>query len=138
MNVDTKYSESVFCITSLLMYVYDLFVDTEPPLVEHCPDDVNLPTRFTDQAAYTWAPSVFSDNSGQSVDVGFGCSATVSNECQEDGNGHFSVGVTEVMYNGTKHFAHSHPVSVSKQISESYESSEPRFQLSVELEFFFS
>ncbi len=75
--------------------------DTEPPLVEHCPDDVVLPTRLTDQAAYTWAPSVFSDNSGQSVDVVFGCSATVSNECQHDGIGHFSVGVTEVMYKGT-------------------------------------
>ena len=83
------------------MYVYYLFVDTEPPSVQYCPDDVTLPTRLTDQAAYTWAPPVFSDNSGQSVDVVFGCSATVSNECYQGGFGNFSVGDTKVMYNGT-------------------------------------
>ncbi len=74
--------------------------DTEPPSVEHCPDDVILPTRLTDQAAYTWAPPVFSDNSGRPVEVVFGCSATVLNECHQHGIGQFSVGDTEVMYQG--------------------------------------
>ena len=31
----------------------------------------------------------------------FGCLASVSNECHQDGYGTFSVGDTEVMYNGT-------------------------------------
>ncbi|XP_071788134.1 uncharacterized protein [Asterias amurensis] len=75
--------------------------DTTPPWVEQCPDDVTIPTRLADQVGYTWVPPVFSDNSGQPVDVGFGCSATVSSECHQDGNGTFSVGDTEVMYNGT-------------------------------------
>ncbi|XP_033630027.1 adhesion G-protein coupled receptor G4-like isoform X2 [Asterias rubens] len=75
--------------------------DTTPPWVEQCPDDVTIPTRLADQVGYTWVPPVFSDNSGQPVDVVFGCLATVSNECHQDGNGTFSVGDTEVMYNGT-------------------------------------
>ena len=37
----------------------------------------------------------------RSVDVVFGCLATVSNECHQDGNGTFSVGDTKVMYNET-------------------------------------
>ncbi|XP_071797061.1 uncharacterized protein [Asterias amurensis] len=36
-----------------------------------------------------------------SVDVVFGCLATVSDECHQDGYGTFSVGDTKVMYNGT-------------------------------------
>ncbi len=97
----TENSQIVHYVLQVSLSTFHLFADIEPPSVKYCPDDVTFPTRFTDQVAYTWAPPVFSDNSGRPVDVVFGCSAIISNDCQEDGNGHFSVGDTEVMYNGT-------------------------------------
>ncbi|XP_071797059.1 uncharacterized protein [Asterias amurensis] len=76
-------------------------VDDEPPGINGCPDDVIIPVRSIITVYQSWAPPVFTDNSGQSVDVVFGCSATVSNECHQDGYGTFSVGDTKVMYKGT-------------------------------------
>ncbi|XP_071797060.1 uncharacterized protein [Asterias amurensis] len=75
--------------------------DVEPPTVNDCPSDVTLFTNSTNQIPHSWIPPSFDDNSGQPVDVGFGCLATVSNECHQDGNGTFSVGDTKVMYTGT-------------------------------------
>ncbi|XP_033630594.1 uncharacterized protein LOC117292594 [Asterias rubens] len=76
-------------------------VDNEPPGISGCPDDAIIPAASTTPVPHSWVPPVFSDNSNQSVDVVFGCSATVTNECHQDGYGNFSVGDTEVMYNGT-------------------------------------
>ncbi|XP_071797063.1 uncharacterized protein [Asterias amurensis] len=76
-------------------------VDDEPPGINGCPDDAIIPAVSTIPVPHSWAPPVFTDNSGQSVDVVFGCSATVSDECHQDGYGTFSVGDTKVMYNGT-------------------------------------
>ena len=76
-------------------------VDVEPPTVKDCPSDVTLFTNSPNQIPYSWIPPSFDDNSGQSLDVVFGCLATVSDKCHQDGNGTFSVGDTEVMYNGT-------------------------------------
>ncbi|XP_033630633.1 adhesion G-protein coupled receptor G4-like isoform X2 [Asterias rubens] len=75
--------------------------DDEPPGINGCPDDAIIPAASTIPVPHSWVPPVFTDNSGQSVDVVFGCSATVSNECHQDGYGTFSVGDTKVMYNGT-------------------------------------
>ncbi|XP_071797056.1 uncharacterized protein [Asterias amurensis] len=76
-------------------------VDNEPPGIIGCPDDAIIPVRSTITVNHSWVPPVFTDNSNQSVDVVFACSATASNECHQDGYGTFSVGDTEVMYNGT-------------------------------------
>ena len=77
------------------------YLDDEPPGINGCPDDAIIPAASTIPVPHSWVPPVFTDNSGQSVDVVFGCSATVSNECHQDGYGTFSVGDTKVMYNGT-------------------------------------
>ena len=77
------------------------YLDNEPPSINGCPDDAIIPAASTIPVPHSWVPPVFSDNSGQSVDVGFDCLATMFNECHQDGYGTFSVGDTEVMYFGT-------------------------------------
>ena len=84
----------------LLLYMF-MYLDNEPPGISGCPDDAIIPAASTTPVPHSWVPPVFSDNSNQSVYVVFGCSATVTNECHQDGYGNFSVGDTEVMYNGT-------------------------------------
>ncbi|XP_038052770.1 uncharacterized protein LOC119725436 [Patiria miniata] len=75
--------------------------DNEPPEIYDCPDDVIIPVMSaTNQVPYSWIPPTFSDNSNADVDVEFTCRATTPRECNQTGDGAFSVGVATVMYKG--------------------------------------
>ena len=69
---------------------------------ETCPNDTIVPVNSSpDQVIHSWIPPRFTDNSINPVNVAFDCMATASSECNQDGNGTFSEGVTRVMYTAT-------------------------------------
>ncbi|XP_022088888.1 uncharacterized protein LOC110978300 isoform X2 [Acanthaster planci] len=80
---------------------FDVIVlDVEHPEVYDCPEDVTIPViASSNHVLHNWTPPKVSDNSGH-VDVTFRCSSSAVSltDCNQAGNGTFSVGVTTIQY----------------------------------------
>ncbi|XP_038051555.1 adhesion G-protein coupled receptor G6-like isoform X1 [Patiria miniata] len=73
--------------------------DNEPPTLDDCPADVIIPVSSSaNQVHHRWTPPMVSDNSGRQVDVTFSCLAATASDCDQAGNGTFSVGVSTITY----------------------------------------
>ncbi|XP_038051558.1 hyalin-like [Patiria miniata] len=74
-------------------------LDNEPPQLDDCPADVIIPVSSSaNQVHHKWTPPMASDNSGRQVDVAFSCLAATASDCDQAGNGTFSVGVSTITY----------------------------------------
>ncbi|XP_022106237.1 hyalin-like isoform X2 [Acanthaster planci] len=78
---------------------YVSVLDNQPPVIRDCPDDVIVPVNSSSgQLSVSWSPPSISDNSGRDIQLTFKCRATTPTECNEAGEGTFSVGITTVIY----------------------------------------
>ena len=74
-------------------------LDGQPPAIKGCPDDVIVPINSSSsQAAVRWVPPSITDNSGREIEVALECLSTLPADCNDIGEGTFSVGNTTVIY----------------------------------------